>query len=371
MNLIPLLALAGLGAWALTRKVGPMSPPLPPGAAPSAPSSSWVPVSVGAEATREREDGITAVVARAGKTGAQLLIAFPIRRASALGSPALGPDEALAYGVAQRIAQEGSGRAYYVRTTSYGRLTGGKPAELAAPVSDLPAVGSDYRITNAQIASIQELEDLSAPEPERKTAIEEPPPPLPPPPPPVEEPPPPPVEKPTPVECSKKFFPARIVGGARDPSRIRLIVIHSTEGSTAAGAASWFQNEKAGGSTQIVVGNDGCFRSVDDLRMPAGAQGANEDGLHIEIAGFAKWSRDQWFSKAEKALENAASVIGQWSAKYGIPLEYLEGDALRDKSNRGVTTHVAVVKAFKKGDHWDPGPGFPLDHVLERAKLYT
>jgi hypothetical protein len=378
VNPLILLALAGLGAWALSRKSMPGPPPPPPRpgepGAPSAPASSWVvspvPEASTPEAAKKREDGITAVVAAAGKASQKLLIAFPLRRATSPGTPALpGGAEVLAYGIAQRIAQEGDARAYYVKTTSYGRLVGSTAAELDAPVSDLPAVGSEYRITNEHLASIQPIEDLSDPEPAAKAtetyaAPTEPPAPEP------EPPAPEPVAKKTPVPESRRFFPAAHQSGARDPSRIRVIVLHSTEGGSAAGAASWFQNEASGGSTQLVAGEDGLFRSVDDLRIPWGAQGANSDGLHIELAGYAKWSRDQWLAK-NKTLENAASAIGKWSKQYGIPLRYIEGAELADDVTRGVTTHVAVVKAYRKGDHWDPGPGFPIDVLLERAKAYT
>lgn len=369
---LPLLLLAAAGAYALSRKPSdggpaPAPPPREPGKAP--PVTDWivspVPAPTSAADAKAREDGITAVLKAASASGRQLLIAFPIRRASAPSSPALPTGaEVLAYGVAQRIAQEGDERAYYVRVTSIGQLAGGKAGELATAPDDAPALGTDYRITNAHLASISEVEDLSAeaprataPEGERPTTTE------PETPPPVET-------KKVPVEESRRFFPAAHFSGPRDPSRIRVIVLHSTEGGTAAGAASWFQNEASGGSTQLVAGEDGLFRTVDDLRIPWGAQGANSDGLHIELAGFAKWSRDQWLSR-DRTLENAASAIGRWSKQYGIPLRYIEGAELADDVTRGVTTHVAVVKAYKKGDHFDPGPGFPIDVLLERAKAYT
>jgi len=370
MNPIVLLALAGAAAWAVMRKGEAMT------TEGSSKPGSWVVSPVPPAATPEdakaREDGITAVLQAASKSGNQILIAFPLRRASAPSSPALPSGaEVLVYGVAQRIAQEGPERAYYVRVTSIGKLAGGKPAALDESVSDLPAIGTDYRITNAHLASIQELESLgggetAAPEPRtiaatEKTETAEPAKP---------EPEPPVVEKLEPVAESRRFFPAAHFGGARDPSRLRVIVLHSTEGGSAAGAASWFQNEASGGSTQLVAGEDGLYRSVDDLRIPWGAQGANSDGLHIELAGYAKWSRDQWLEK-KRTLENAASAIGKWSRQYGIPLRYIEGAELADDRTRGVTTHVAVTKAYKKGDHWDPGPGFPLDYLLERARAYT
>lgn len=172
-----------------------------------------------------------------------------------------------------------------------------------------------------------------------------------------------------PITFSMLFFPAkRRSERLRSKDQIRLIVLHSTEGPTAKSAANTFFSEHASASAHVIVGNDANYRCVEDLRMAWAAEEANAVGLHVEIAGFAKWTRDEWIQNA--ALENAASIVGEWSAKYDIPLDYIEGSSLRETSIKGVTTHAAVVREFKIGNHWDPGPQFPIDFVLEQAKPY-
>ena len=174
------------------------------------------------------------------------------------------------------------------------------------------------------------------------------------------------------LACSTKFQPARLAYGKRDPRALHLIVLHSTESTgLAANVASYFQSPSAGGSANLVVGEDGCFRSVPDLQEPAGAPGTNSDGLHIEIVGLAKWTRDEWLHRAPRAIDLAARALAEWSVAYGIPLAFVGSDALKTGHARGVTTHAEVSKAFKKSDHWDPGPGFPLDVLLERARMYA
>lgn len=174
------------------------------------------------------------------------------------------------------------------------------------------------------------------------------------------------------VPCSTKFMPARLAGGIRKPGALHVIVLHSTESTgPAANVASYFQSSGAGGSAQIVVGEDGCFRSLPDLQEPAGAPGTNSDGLHIEIVGLAKWTRAEWLERAPRALDLAARVLAEWSQTFKIPLAFLDAAALKTGHARGVTTHNEVSKAFKKSDHWDPGPGFPLDMLLERARMYA
>ena len=35
---------------------------------------------------------------------------------------------------------------------------------------------------------------------------------------------------------------------------------------------------------------------------------------------------------------------------------------------RGITGHVEVSRAFKRSDHWDPGPGFPIESFLDDVR---
>ncbi len=173
------------------------------------------------------------------------------------------------------------------------------------------------------------------------------------------------------LQCSTKFEPARLTGGARTPGSVRIIVLHSTESQgTAAAVASYFQSPSSGGSTQLVVGDDGCFRCVPDLKQPAGAPGANSDGLHIEVVGMAKWTREEWLERPIR-LDNCARALAEWSQTYRIPLAFVDAAMLKTGRARGVTTHREVSQAFKKSDHWDPGAGFPIDVVLEKARMYA
>lgn len=161
-------------------------------------------------------------------------------------------------------------------------------------------------------------------------------------------------------------------GSVRDTNKIRLIVIHSTEGDTAAGAAGWFTNPASGGSTHYVVDNNKCFNTLPDNVIPWGARGgrANEDGLHIELAGYAKWTRDEWLNNHFEELKNAAAIVRMWSDKYGIPVELLSVDDLKSQGNsaRGITTHANITKAFGVDTHTDPGSGFPMDVFLDLVR---
>jgi hypothetical protein len=161
-------------------------------------------------------------------------------------------------------------------------------------------------------------------------------------------------------------------GGTRPASQIRLIVLHSTEGDTAAGAAGWFANDASEGSAHVVVDQDHCYRTLPDDAIPWGAKGdrVNEDGLHVEQAGYAKWSRDEWLAN-RATIDNAARVVAAWAWEYNIPLRFLTADDLRSMGTnaRGVTTHLEVTKAFDvSGGHQDPGAEYPIDYFMKRAR---
>lgn len=169
---------------------------------------------------------------------------------------------------------------------------------------------------------------------------------------------------PVPAEDCDTSYTAHLVDGrAREP--ITLIVLHSTEGDTARSAAQWFTDPASEGSAHVVVGEDGCFRTLPDEADAAGAGTPNPRALHIEFAGHAKWTRDQWLERTQ-TLALGIQQIARWSQKYGIPLRQLSTEEIKKKAP-GVTTHAAINQVYG-GSHWDPGSGFPIDVVLEQAR---
>lgn len=162
--------------------------------------------------------------------------------------------------------------------------------------------------------------------------------------------------------------------GARRARAIRLVVIHSAEsadsfdGDTSAeGVANFFARPSALASTQLAVDRDSCVRMLPDLVIPWGAKGANHDGLHVEICGYARWERDEWLQR-EPMLQRTAFRVAKWCWLYSIDTRWLTDRQLATVASRGLTTHAQVNKVFKGGDHWDPGDGFPEDLFLKWVK---
>jgi hypothetical protein len=164
--------------------------------------------------------------------------------------------------------------------------------------------------------------------------------------------------------------------GPRRARSIRLVVIHSAEAadsfggdSSAEGVAIFFSRPSTKASTQLAVDRDSCVRMLPDLVIPWGAAGANSDGLHVEICGRAGWSKAEWLQR-KTMLQRAAYRVAKWCWLYDIGPKWLSNRQLANGTARGLTTHAQVNEVFKRGSHWDPGPGFPRDIFLRWVRDY-
>jgi hypothetical protein len=156
------------------------------------------------------------------------------------------------------------------------------------------------------------------------------------------------------------------------PRAVRLIVIHSMEapekGDTAENVARFFQTTDRPASAHLCIDSDSVVRSVRDDDVAFAAPGANADGVHLELAGFARQTEPEWLDAfGVLMLERAADVAAQYCLKYAIPARHLSNQELANPANRGIVSHAQVSETFKKSDHTDPGSGFPWAFFLERV----
>ena len=124
--------------------------------------------------------------------------------------------------------------------------------------------------------------------------------------------------------CSRRFRAVH-TSGRRDPRRIRWIVLHDEEAKTAVAAAAWFTNPESQGSAHLCVDDVICFRTLDNADIAWGTPGANEDGFHIEQAGFARWSAVIW---------------KQQGRRFSAPPTRLRCTATRSASRRASSPHL-------------------------------
>ncbi|MBB4867457.1 N-acetyl-anhydromuramyl-L-alanine amidase AmpD [Pseudomonas nitritireducens] len=168
------------------------------------------------------------------------------------------------------------------------------------------------------------------------------------------------------------FVKAKHFNAIKDVRDVRLIVIHSMEapekGDTAEAVAKYFATTATEASAHLCVDNNSIIQCVLDNDVAWAAPGANHDGVHIELAGYAKQEEKEWLDAySVLVLENAAEATAQYCLKYLIPIRHLTDAQLNVKSNRGIVSHAQVSKVFKKSTHTDPGSGFPWDHFMSRV----
>ncbi|WP_438041428.1 N-acetylmuramoyl-L-alanine amidase [Sorangium sp. So ce128] len=146
-----------------------------------------------------------------------------------------------------------------------------------------------------------------------------------------------------------------------------LVVLHSTEGARGRGAARavarWFGGGAAPqASAHYVVDDDEVIACVAEDDVAWAAPGANRTGIQIELCGSARQSASEWL--AGGLLARAADLTAGICRRHQIPICKLSPEDLAGGA-RGITGHVDASRAFRKSDHWDPGPSFPWSTFLE------
>lgn len=157
-------------------------------------------------------------------------------------------------------------------------------------------------------------------------------------------------------------------------SKVDWVVIHSAEiGESLAGAealmgvcavnprvASWHYATDADSITQSVREEDVAFH----------APGASQFGIGIELSGRARQTADEWADDfSTRMLDRAAQLVARICRRWSIPIVFVDSAGLL-AGTRGITTHAAVSKAWKKSTHWDPGPHFPMERFVELVQSY-
>jgi N-acetyl-anhydromuramyl-L-alanine amidase AmpD len=140
------------------------------------------------------------------------------------------------------------------------------------------------------------------------------------------------------------------------------------KGETAENVARFFQTTANPASAHLCIDNNSIVQCVLDNDIAFAAPGANQDGIHLELAGFARQTRSEWLDPySTLVLENAANAAAQYCLKYNIPVKRLTNEELR-LGQKGIVGHVQVSQVFKKSTHTDPGKDFPWDHFIARVE---
>jgi N-acetylmuramoyl-L-alanine amidase len=149
-------------------------------------------------------------------------------------------------------------------------------------------------------------------------------------------------------------------------SAVRLIVLHTAEGATTyQSLGNYFKNPSAGVSSQ--VGIDDTPNTVGEYvsrSAKAWTQAnANPYSTSAELCAFASWTPAQW-QQHPTMLSNTAQWIKEEAAAFGIPIRKLTAQQAQG-GQAGVCQHVDL--GASGGGHWDCGPSFPMDQVIQMA----
>lgn len=171
------------------------------------------------------------------------------------------------------------------------------------------------------------------------------------------------------------FIPAAhftVVGNKR--RKVRLVVIHDMEWpettTAAEDCARYFATTDRQASAHICVDSDSIIQCVRDNDVAWAAPGCNNDGIQIEMSGYARQSAAQWLDPYSiLVINNAANATAQYCLKYSIPLRHLTNAELL-AGRPGIIGHYQASEVYKRSSHSDPGPNFPWKFFMERVNQH-
>lgn len=153
------------------------------------------------------------------------------------------------------------------------------------------------------------------------------------------------------------------------------IVFHTMEapemGETAEGTANYFHNTDVEASAHACFDSNSVVDCVRDQDIAWHAPGLNDRSLGYEHAGYARQTPEEWSDPyTEAMLRISAQRVAAKCKQYRLPIAYVDAAGLL-RRDKGITTHNDVTIAYRQGDHWDPGPNWPVNHYLDLVRHYA
>jgi peptidoglycan hydrolase-like protein with peptidoglycan-binding domain len=154
---------------------------------------------------------------------------------------------------------------------------------------------------------------------------------------------------------------------SRGGAKVRLIVLHTAEGAQSyQSLGTFFRSPSAGVSSHVGIddtpGTIGEYVRRDFKAWTA--SNANPVAVQVELCAFARWTAAEW-DRHPAMLKNVADWIAEEARRYGIPIVRLTAGQAQG-SGQGVCQHKDL--GSWGGGHWDCGPGFPIDRVVNMAR---
>lgn len=164
--------------------------------------------------------------------------------------------------------------------------------------------------------------------------------------------------------------PPRHYGNTRTTKR--YVAIHNTANdATAEGEASYAKRREDSVSSHYYADNDSLLQSLDTALRAyhAGSTTGNSQAIAYEITGTNGKSRTWWLTNVAWPL--LARQIAADCRAHDIEPRLLTVAEIKAGTRTGFITHDQMRQAWGGTTHTDPGPSFPLDHLLAlvRAEL--
>lgn len=168
------------------------------------------------------------------------------------------------------------------------------------------------------------------------------------------------------------FLQAKYFTTPTAPRKVDLIVIHAAEVVESPTSAEWLMKYCATNDRQAswhyAVDSDHITQSVKEEHVAWHAPGANARGIGIELATSYAPSAMAWAAPySQKMMTLAAWLAAGICARWKIEPFFVDFNGLLE-GRRGITTHAQATLAYKRGDHMDPGPNFPMNDFLAKVK---
>ena len=185
---------------------------------------------------------------------------------------------------------------------------------------------------------------------------------------------------------------ARLRPGFREAGAVAYPFVESPNKTRASGRAidvvvmhtmEIAERRRRGGDLRAVVPEPGVARSrrttastpntvvqcVREKDIAWHARGGNTNSIGVELAGFARQTTRDWEDDYSRAvLARAASARRRRLPPQAHPRALAPRRRPGRRARRGSRAHAEVSRAYRRSDHWDPGPGFPIEAFLDRVR---
>jgi len=163
---------------------------------------------------------------------------------------------------------------------------------------------------------------------------------------------------------------------SRGGSGVRLVVVHTAEGARSfRDLGNFFASSSAGVSSHVGIDDErgSIGEYVSRANKSWTQSNFNPQAVSVELCAApisssaacgANWSADEW-NKHDGMLANLADWIREECDHYGLPKEKISSGAAQG-SGKGVCGHVDLGAGG--GGHWDPGPNFPWNRVMDMVR---